>query len=165
MSTPDVIVSVIGASSSHSLIDHQLNDIIKEKLPKILKDTNSWIITAGIDTNATNLVAETVGNCQEGAGTIKALVVSSEKDFNDIHNNKLQNFVLLNGPTQIDETLEFRYKLEEFIKKKLNIPRILIVVEFNYHTLKAISNSIDDFSFLILFRVRLILIYSINSKK
>ena len=74
------------------------------------------------------------------------------------------NFVLLNGPIQIDETLEFRYKLEEYIKKKLNIPRILIVVEFNYHTLKAISNSIDDFSFLILFRVRLIHISNLQKR-
>ena len=140
---PKFILSIIGRCTNFE-VDKETAKVFKNVLMKFAKISDTWFITAGLDTGVMKLVGDTAEEDLTVLG-----IVDKNQHVNDSYMTSLNpnhsSFIICEtekNDNSIENYLNFRLNLEHYIQKELNIPYFLIAIEGGFRTIYTITQTL-----------------------
>ena len=161
---PQLILSVTGGAKyfePDKAIENELKFLIKS-LINATKRTDTWIISGGSDVGVMKLIGNVVNECTNGQdltvlgiasrkrifGTYQDLFKKNNETVDEKNNRRLNPnhsaFIIVDNENKNGHEIEFRNKLENYIKTSLSIPIILIAIDGGLGTLKTIQGGLEN---------------------
>jgi hypothetical protein len=126
------------------------------------KTTNTWIISGGSNEGVMKLIGDVVNDTTNGQNLTVLGIASRKRIFgtypelfkkegetktkkNECSLNPYHSaFIIVDNENQNEHEIEFRNKLEEYIKNNLTIPIVLIAIDGGAGTLKTIAGGLQN---------------------